>query len=92
MNDEDLISISIDLRRKLYEDLKEFWINKKNISQEQLLFINSVVMSSLVAQLTHAMFQKDIGQKPLFDYIDRICAIAKEQLSTSEFITMAGIQ
>jgi len=92
MNDNEVIDASVELRVKLYESLKEFWMSHTNVTQEQMFFINSVVTSSLIAQIVHAMFQKDIGKKPLFDYIDKISNIAKEQLLDSEFIMSVGMQ
>lgn len=92
MNDDEVIEASVDLRRKLFEYLKEFWMSHKNVTQEQMFFINSVVMASLISQIVYAMFQKDIGKKPLFDYIDKICNIAKDQLLDAEFLMSVGIQ
>jgi hypothetical protein len=80
MKENDLIEVSMNLRRKLFTVLKEFWEDKKDLSQEHVFFINSTVISSLIAQITYFLFKKDIGSKPQLNYIDDICQFAKQQL------------
>jgi len=82
MTEEELMMASIELRRKIFEDIREFWDGKK-LNAEQVFFINSAVIASLTAHLTYLMFKKDIGNEPSLRYIDDICELAKKQLNTT---------
>jgi hypothetical protein len=92
MNEKELYNKTTDLRRELYNVMKEFWKNNKNISQDQVFFINSIVISSLVSQIVYMLFKKDIGDKPQLDYIDQICEFAKEHFKQGKVHMETGIQ
>jgi hypothetical protein len=92
LNEEDLTKISIELRRKLFDDLSNFWADKKGLPMDQVFFINSVVISSLVSQTAYMLFKKNIGTSKPAEYIDQICKFAKEQLKSGAWIMETGIQ
>lgn len=88
----DIIESSLELRRKLFHILKEHISNEKISSNKDRFKIIGIVFSSLLAQVVHAMFQKDIGLDPHFSYIDSVCEMAKKQLEEGAFHIGVGIQ
>lgn len=78
---QDKLDISVDLRRELFDVLADFWIKHPNVDREDIFTINSIVMTSLIAHITHLMFKKDTDTERLNDYIDSLCKITKDQLS-----------
>lgn len=91
MTEDELTKASVVLRRTLYEDMRQFWENHKGLKQDQVFFVNSVVIASLIAQITYLMFKKDIGNAPSFLYIDQMCDLAKQQLHSTSFLKESGI-
>lgn len=79
MTEEEVIKLSIKLRKKIYNEIVKFWDENKKVTHQNQFFINSVTSASIVAQLTHIMFRKDIGHEAPFMYIDGVCKAAKEQ-------------
>ena len=90
MTEEELMMASIELRRKIFNDIKEFWDGKK-LDSEQVFFINSAVIASLTAHVTYLMFKKDIGNEQSLKYIDDICNLAKQQLNDTTRIMGMGM-
>ena len=78
--EDDLRNKTLELRRAIEQVIKKFWIENKGLSMEEVFFINSIVISSLIAQIVYALFRKDIGTDPQCSYIDELCNYAKHQL------------
>jgi len=85
MTEEDAIKLSVVLRQNIMNVFREFYnVNKLNI--EQSFKINSVVLSSVVAQISFDMFKKDIGTDHPSEYIDSICDMSKMQLKSASMV------
>lgn len=91
MNDEKLMEISLKLRRTLCDELKKFWAENPKMDMEHIFFINSVTISSLIAQITFSLFKKDIGVLRQLAYIDEVCNFAKEQFKNGTSTIDSGI-
>jgi hypothetical protein len=91
MTEKELMMESINLRRKIFDEMREFW-SGKDLDSEQVFFINSVVTASLVAHVTYLMFKKDIGNEPSLSYIDDICELAKKQFNDTTMMMGLGMQ
>lgn len=76
MNEEQIIKISIKFRRSLYKEWVKFF-NKNKMSNKDAFLINSHVISSLMAQIVHAMFKKGDPSVSIHreSYIDEICEL-----------------
>lgn len=79
MTEEKVIEISLEFRRKLFNEMIEFWKNNAGLLPEQMFYINSVVVSSLVAQTAYLMFKKD-NKDVTLKYIKTIYDFALEHL------------
>ncbi len=82
MTDEELDQCTLELRANLNKTMMEFWEEHKNFSSKEIFIINSIVNSFMVAQSAFSLFKKDLGLKPMNDYIDNICENAKQQLQS----------
>ena len=83
MEEQELENKTLKLRRKLYTTMQEFWVENINISQRDIFLINSLVMSSLIAQITFMIFKKEEVkelQEKRNEYINELCNLSKEQL------------
>lgn len=78
---QDKLDIGVDLRRELFSVLADFWIKHSNVDAKEIFTINSIVMTSLFAHITHLMFKKDTDTERLNEYIDSLCKMTKDQLS-----------
>jgi hypothetical protein len=79
VEEEKIQKLTLELRRSVFEQIILFWDANKGLSHAEQFLINSFVSSSIIAQLTHIMFRKDIGTMEPFKYIDEVCRFTKEQ-------------
>lgn len=91
LSDDDLMKISIELRRILFGEFKKFWKDHESLDMEKVFFINSMVLSSLISQLVFMLFKKDIGTQIPCEYIDKICEYSKKMLTDSKLLVEAEI-
>lgn len=94
MNEELMQELALELRRKLFDHMKEFWNEHHELmNMPEIFFINTAVMSSLVSQITYFLFKKDIGLQNQYEYIDQIANVAKSMLKDGEWhIKVGGVQ
>lgn len=84
MSDEEkIIYIGTELRKALFNEMKNFWKIDHGLSIEQIYVVNTVIIASLIVQITCMIFKNNAGTPDSIDYIDKICALAKKQLSDS---------
>lgn len=90
LSERDLINISIDLRRKLADNVKYSLLNRDDISLEQILYVSSITVSSLLAQMSSLFF--DFNTEICKEYIDDVCNAAKLQLDDINILRESGMQ
>jgi len=91
MTDQEVFELGLDLRRTLLNDFKKFWEANKKLDTKQIFFINSTVMSSLIAQIVFLLFKKDVGTKHQCRYIDQMCELSKKMLIDGKHLIDEGI-
>jgi hypothetical protein len=80
MDNDKLMENGIELRNRIIDVIHPFWESFDFQSMEDIMIINTYVYSTLVAQLTYALFQ---SKAPLWEmdfYINLICDSAKKYL------------
>jgi hypothetical protein len=82
MKEDRVADLTIDLHKRLAQVLKEFWLsNEEECKNPHSLFVvNSSVITSLIADITFFMFNKDGSIKVHLEYIDDLADRAKETL------------
>lgn len=74
-----LSSLSIELRRKVMAVFKDFY-GDKELNLQQTYLINCITFSSIIGEICHYMFKKNVDLKYLYEFIDEVCYDAKAQL------------
>jgi hypothetical protein len=76
---------AVELRKILFKEIKNFLIkNEAKLSQKDGFMLPSIAMSSVIAEITYRMFNKDAPLSIKKSYIDDLCTAAKEQLEMAE--------
>ena len=89
-----MIDKSIELRRNIWSILENFWAENQDVGIQEIFYINSVVSSSIMAQLIYMMFKKEGEEsfKAREAYIDQIAKLAKEQLRSGHIMNLIGVK
>lgn len=76
---DKLSSLSIELRRKVMAVFKDFY-GDKELNLQQAFIINSITFSSIIGEICHFMFKKEVPNEYHYKFIDEVCYDAKAQL------------
>lgn len=79
MEDEKIENLMIELKMTLYNDLKNFWLNNKELPLSKLIYISFNALTYLISYQSYILFSKDKDNQEVYKYIDEICMIAKKQ-------------
>jgi hypothetical protein len=90
MDQTKAINLSNELRQKVHDCIKNFWLNRDTENNQEFFLINSMFISALIAQIVDATFDKKHGIKPRIDYIDNICSSIKEIIKLQKVFTKKG--
>lgn len=91
IDEEKSIEMSIELRRRLFTEFREFWLNYPKEPTNVIFYVNSASLGSLLAHATHLMFKKNLDNETLCKYIDDVCYAAKIQLCEAKELLNNGV-